>query len=121
MNPQVNSIYRVNYDERNWRMIIDTLNSYEHFGDIHVLNRAQLVDDLLALASTKRQSYELAFRLLEYLPRERELLPWNTAFEVLNKLGALLRDEMAIKFRVSYLRNHKDLESCTGSTKTHFK
>ncbi|EDW60256.1 aminopeptidase Ey [Drosophila virilis] len=100
LNPQVNSIYRVNYDERNWRMIIDTLNSDDHFRDIHVLNRAQLVDDLLALASTKHQSYELAFRMLEYLPRERELLPWNTAIEVLNKLGALFRDEMAMKFRL---------------------
>ncbi|XP_001995248.2 aminopeptidase N [Drosophila grimshawi] len=99
LNPQVNSIYRVNYDERNWQLIIQTLNSSEHSNDIHVLNRAQLMDDLMALAWTNQQSYDLALSMLEYLPREQELLPWNTILNLLNNHGELLRGDQSSIFR----------------------
>lgn len=101
LNPQVNSIFRVNYDERNWRMIIKTLNS-DQYDSIHILNRAQLLDDLLMLSSNREQSYDLAFAMLEYLPRESEPLPWNRVLGVLNNRGVLLRGEQERIFRVNY-------------------
>lgn len=100
LNPQVNSIYRVNYDEPNWRMIIKTLNSAD-YGSIHALNRAQLLDDLLMLAATRVQRYDLAFSMLEYLPREADFLPWNRAVALLKDRGQLLRGEQERIFRVS--------------------
>ncbi|KAH8298427.1 hypothetical protein KR044_002485, partial [Drosophila immigrans] len=99
LNPQVNTIYRVNYDQKNWRMIIQALNSTEHFGDIHVLNRAQLMDDLMALAWMNLQSYELAFSMLEYLPHEHHYVPWKRILEVLGKHGDLLREAQIPIFR----------------------
>lgn len=100
LNPQVNTIYRVNYDDRNWRLIIHTLNSTENFGGIHELNRAQLMDDLMALSWTDMQSYELALSLLEYLPNEHHHIPWKRILEVLNRHGDLLRGMQARIFRV---------------------
>lgn len=101
LNPQVTSIYRVNYDEPNWRLIIKTLNSPD-YASIHALNRAQLLDDLLMLAATRTQSYDLAFAMLEYLPHEAELLPWSRAVALLNDRGQLLRGEQERIFRVSH-------------------
>ncbi|XP_034476123.1 aminopeptidase N [Drosophila innubila] len=100
LNPQVNTIYRVNYDDRNWRLIINTLNSAENFGGVHELNRAQLMDDLMALAWKEMQSYELAFSLLEYLPLERHYIPWKRILDVLNRHGDLLSYGNANIFRM---------------------
>ncbi|ALC41344.1 CG3502 [Drosophila busckii] len=99
LNPQVSSIYRVNYDANNWRLLIKALKSSANFGGIHALNRAQLMDDLFALAATNAQSYELAFSLLEYLPRERELLPWSTVLALLESLQQLLPVEQSTQFK----------------------
>ncbi|KAH8355088.1 hypothetical protein KR093_005376 [Drosophila rubida] len=99
LNPQVSTIYRVNYDAHNWRLIIETLNSTAHVGDIHVLNRAQLMDDIMALAWLNVQSYELAFSMLEYLPHEPHVVPWKRILDVLGKHGDLLRDEQTPLFR----------------------
>ncbi|KAL7738423.1 hypothetical protein ACLKA6_006736 [Drosophila palustris] len=104
LNPQVTTIYRVNYDDRNWRLIIHTLNSTENFGGIHELNRAQLLDDLMVLAWKNMQSYELAFSLLEYLPREHHYLPWDRILQVLNRYGDLLRDENKQIFKVFMMK-----------------
>lgn len=105
LNPQVTTIHRVDYDERNWRMIIETLNSSEDYERIHVLNRAQLIDDLMALAGQDFRSYELAFSLLEYLPSESHPLPWTRALEVLNRQGNLLHGEKLEQFKVSRCSN----------------
>lgn len=101
LNPQVTTIYRVDYDERNWRMIIATLNSSQEYERIHVLNRAQLIDDLMALAGRDLHSYELAFSLMEYLAHESHPLPWIRALGVLQNQGNLLRGEELKSFQVS--------------------
>lgn len=46
---------------------------------IHVINRAQLVDDSLNLARGERLSYEKAFDLISYLSSETDYLPWQAA------------------------------------------
>ncbi|XP_039482324.1 aminopeptidase N [Drosophila santomea] len=99
LNPQVANIFRVNYDELNWRLVIESLKNDPHSGGIHKLNRAQLLDDLMALAAVRLQKYDKAFDLLEYLEKEQDFLPWQRAIGILNRLGALLRVEEAIKFK----------------------
>ncbi|XP_030386994.1 aminopeptidase N [Scaptodrosophila lebanonensis] len=100
LNPQVNSIYRVNYDEHNWRLIIETLNSASDFDRIHVLNRAQLLDDMMALAWKGPQSYKMAFNMLAYLPLERDLLPWQAATSSLGRIQDLLTIEQADIYKI---------------------
>jgi len=75
-----------------------------NFGGIHRLNRAQLLDDLLALAAVQIHTYDIAFDLLRYLEKERELGPWQRAVNILNKLGPLLDDEDEKQFKVSLLK-----------------
>ncbi|XP_030371519.1 aminopeptidase N-like [Scaptodrosophila lebanonensis] len=102
-NTQVTSLYKVNYDEQNWKLLIETLTNGE-FERIHVINRAQLINDALYLAWTGEQDYEIAMRLIEYLQREREYLPWKSAFENLKRVGRIVRQTPDFEFFKRYMR-----------------
>lgn len=89
-NKQQLGFYRVNYDFNNWHELFKILNS-DNFRQIHVLIRAQLVDDPLNLAADGYLSYEVAFRVLSYLSRETDYIPWRAAVPImLDKLHSLL-------------------------------
>ncbi|KAH8402277.1 hypothetical protein KR009_010972 [Drosophila setifemur] len=103
LNPQVTTIFRVNYDDRNWRLINESLQNDPNFGGIHQLNRAQIIDDVLALASVQIQNYDTAFDLLEYLKKETDYLPLERSVNILNRLGALLKGQEAADFQI-YMR-----------------
>jgi aminopeptidase N len=45
-NIQLAGLYKIKYDEQNYKLIVDTLNS-DDFDSIHVINRAQLIDDVI--------------------------------------------------------------------------
>lgn len=109
LNPQVSSIFRVNYDEHNWRLISQSLRNEPNFGGIHKMNRAQLVDDALALASARIRSYDWALDVLEYLRNETEFLPWRRSVKLLTDLGALLSGQDASDFKVRMLQDFLEL------------
>jgi len=96
-NTQLSTLYKVNYDAHNWKLLIETLTNGD-FERIHVINRAQLIDDALYLAWTGEQDYEIAMRLIEYLQREREYLPWKSAFENLKRVGRIVRQTPDFEF-----------------------
>ena len=84
-NKQQVGYYRVNYDLENWNNIIKLLNS-ENFNAIHVLNRAQLVDDALSFAQAGLIDQSLASSVLMYLKLETDYIPWEAATPHLNQL-----------------------------------
>uniref|UniRef100_A0A7G3AWD7 Aminopeptidase N n=1 Tax=Lutzomyia longipalpis TaxID=7200 RepID=A0A7G3AWD7_LUTLO len=86
-NVQQVGYYRVNYDTKSWELIIEALKLSNHDG-IHVINRAQIVDDLLALAQSDNVPYTTVFDMLQYLLDEQEYVPWRAAlthFEFISK------------------------------------
>ncbi|KAG5680753.1 hypothetical protein PVAND_010240 [Polypedilum vanderplanki] len=89
-NLQQLGYYRVNYDENNWRRIIEVLNS-DDYTKIHVLNRAQLVDDALTLAFDGVISYDIALGVVSYLARETDYMPWYPAVYAFDKLDYILK------------------------------
>ncbi|CAN7983602.1 unnamed protein product [Ixodes hexagonus] len=89
LNTKETNYYKVNYDKTNWLMIISQLESDHKV--IHEFNRAQLIDDSLDLARAGQLPYDLAFDVLEYLPKERGHVPWNTALANFQKLDPVLR------------------------------
>jgi aminopeptidase N len=88
-NKQQLGYYRVNYDLSNWQKIIKVLNS-ENFNQIHVLNRAQLIDDAMNFAADGYLSYSIAMNVLSYLNRETDYAPFKAAINNLEKLDSLL-------------------------------
>ncbi|KAH8382721.1 hypothetical protein KR009_004925 [Drosophila setifemur] len=89
-NTQLISLYKVNYDSQNWNLLIEALTKGD-FQSIHVINRAQLIDDALYLAWTGEQDYGLALRLIGYLQREKEYLPWKSVDENLRRVDRIIR------------------------------
>nr|CAD7397313.1 unnamed protein product [Timema poppensis] len=89
-NIQETGYYRVNYDAQNWRLITNQLNS-DQFDVIHVLNRAQLLDDSLNLARAGILDYATALDVTSYLYRETDYIPWYSAFNAFNFLNIRLR------------------------------
>lgn len=89
-NKQQLGYYRVNYDLNNWKNLINVLNS-EEFKKIHILNRAQLIDDAMVLApgGYLNINYDIFFGILSYLERETEYTPWYAASIFFNQLYSI--------------------------------
>lgn len=85
-NKQQLSYYRVDYDTANWNAIKALLHS-DNFNTIHVMNRAQLIDDTFALANAGyHNDFTLAFDIMGYLERETDFFPFYPAYRYLNNL-----------------------------------
>lgn len=74
--------YRVNYTEDNWLSLIKQLNDSPK--EVHVLNRAQLIDDSFSLAKAGLLNYRIPMGFTEYLKKEDDIIPWFSAMDSLN-------------------------------------
>ncbi|XP_055908825.1 membrane alanyl aminopeptidase-like [Eupeodes corollae] len=88
-NIQETGYYRVNYSTNAWHQIHHALSS-QNWDGIHELNRAQYVDDLLALSRSGQLQYELSMMCLSYLETETNYLPWTAAFNGFDFLAVRL-------------------------------
>lgn len=89
VNVQQVGYYKVNYDDRNWELIIDQLK--ENHTKIHVINRAQVMDDIFDLARAGMVNYSLALTATEYLRSETNYTPWYAAFNSFGFIDLMLR------------------------------
>ncbi|KAG5684937.1 hypothetical protein PVAND_014145 [Polypedilum vanderplanki] len=78
LNVQQTGFYRVNYEDENWNKIKSVLHSDDR-DKIHVLNRAQIVDDLFNLARGGDVEYKQAIDIIRYLKNETHYIPWLAA------------------------------------------
>lgn len=74
-NRQQTGFYRVLYDEKNYRMILDDFKSGK-IDRVHAFNRAQLIDDLGYFAQTGRLPYTLFFDFLKYVNNGTDANSW---------------------------------------------
>lgn len=94
--------YRVNYDNDNWRQLVLQLNTTHR--EIHVLNRAQLIDDSFNLARAGLLDYAIALDLSTYLNNEDDYIPWYAAMDCLSYVVERMRrsDQGYDYIKVSY-------------------
>ncbi|XP_072748197.1 putative aminopeptidase-2 [Anoplolepis gracilipes] len=85
-NVQSSGFYRVNYNYNGWQRIINVLNS-DKFNEIHVLNRAGIVDDLLNLGRARLVNYDTILSGITYLKQETNYLPFKAALNGLDYLN----------------------------------
>ncbi|XP_044260023.1 aminopeptidase N [Tribolium madens] len=84
VNVNQTGYYRVNYDQRNWNLIIQQLLKKNGHLVFDPKNRAQLLDDALHLASVGYLDYNIALNVTKYLKQEREYVPWKAALTSLD-------------------------------------
>ncbi|CAH1647271.1 unnamed protein product [Spodoptera littoralis] len=89
-NVQQTGFYRVNYDLQNWKLVIKVLKDPARFQEIHIINRAQLVDDAMNLALTGRLDYRTALDVTSYLAHERSYVPWKAGLSALGYIDTML-------------------------------
>lgn len=84
--------YRVNYEPAMWTELAKLLNTWREDGTntLSPLNRAHLLNDVIALADGEYLQYSTALEMLDYLPNERNLVPWSVATSQIKKLLALM-------------------------------
>ncbi|KAH6930553.1 hypothetical protein HPB50_014719 [Hyalomma asiaticum] len=90
LNLKAKGFYRVNYDKRNWMMLIEQLKK-DHTAIPHQ-NRAQILNDIYDLARSGALQMSLAFSASRYLTKEREFLPWKAVFNAWRSIEKLLSD-----------------------------
>jgi len=90
LNIKQTGYYRVNYDQANWDMLFAFLDNPATADLIHPLNRAQILDDSLALSNAGLLDYSTALSSTKYLHRETALGPWMAALTSLE----FIRDRM---------------------------
>lgn len=93
-NPDYLGIYRIKYDARNFRLIINQLLS-DHTR-IPTINRGALIDDTFALSRTSLVNATDAYELIRYLKDETEYVPWIAAFSAMRLQEDLLSGQEII-------------------------
>merc|ERR1719153_1277968 len=88
-NVQQTGYYRVNYDQQNWALLVEQL--LRNHTAIHVNNRAQIIDDAFNLARANLLDYETALSVTEYLHKEVDYVPWNSALSGLAYIDTMLK------------------------------
>lgn len=87
-NNRETGYYRVQYDKDNYKLIAEALNGDE-LSKIHIVTRAQLINDVYNFAETNRTSYEQYFDIIRYLKNETEYVPWAPTVAGLNTITRL--------------------------------
>ncbi|XP_067008196.2 aminopeptidase N [Anabrus simplex] len=105
-NIQETGYYRVNYDEDNWKLLQTALR--EETANIHLLNRAQLVDDALNLARAGYIPYATAFNITGYLAVEEDYIPWLSGLNGLSFLNRRLLGHKDYSYFQTFVLNLLD-------------
>lgn len=83
LNRQQTGYYRVQYDEKNYNLIMKELNDGDP-SKIHPINRAQIIDDIHELVLRERVSAKHLCHALNYLSKENAYAPWQAANKILD-------------------------------------
>ena len=83
--------YRVNYDDRNWQLLIKQL--HEDHTVIDSISRAQLIEDSFNLGRAEIINQTIFLEIIEYLVNETDPLPFMAAFKGLQYFDDMLSSE----------------------------
>ncbi|XP_077255618.1 aminopeptidase N-like isoform X2 [Temnothorax americanus] len=84
VNLQQTAYCRVYYDTTNMKKIIRYLNS-EEYTKIHVLNRAQIIDDAYAFLLEDQLDSSVFIDLITYYEQEKDYVAWRPMFRILKR------------------------------------
>ncbi|XP_012224152.2 thyrotropin-releasing hormone-degrading ectoenzyme-like isoform X2 [Linepithema humile] len=74
LNLQQAGYYRINYDLGNWQKLADYL--YENYTDIHVLNRAQIIDDAFYFLRQGQLNFLSFWNITKFLFKDADYVAW---------------------------------------------
>jgi aminopeptidase N len=84
----------------NWILISNYLNS-EEYKNIHILNRAQIIDDAYHLLMANQLELKIFLDLTEYLSQETDYIAWYPMIKALEYLSGFLPYKESQPLKVS--------------------
>nr|ADZ05468.1 aminopeptidase N4 [Cnaphalocrocis medinalis] len=90
LNIAQSGLYRVNYDDHNWEMIAAYLRNSNTRTNVHKMNRAQIVNDVLYFLRARKISTKRAFDIFEFLRIETDYYVWAGAIGQMNWIRSRL-------------------------------
>ena len=87
-NIKHSGFYRVNYDEDNWNLLTNQLNT-DH-SQIDELSRATLIDDAFNLAKGEVIKQIRFFDVIKHLEHETSHIPWTPARDGLSYINTMI-------------------------------
>ncbi|XP_077269183.1 aminopeptidase N-like isoform X2 [Temnothorax americanus] len=103
VNVQQTGYYRVNYDYNNWQKIIIYLNSTEYF-KIHVLNRAQIIDDAYYFLLNDKFEFYFFKALTSYLSRDTNYVAWYPMFKIMEEVSSFFPFPQSTEIKEHFLK-----------------
>ncbi|XP_061386743.1 aminopeptidase N-like [Musca vetustissima] len=101
LNKQSTGFYRINYDEQNWKMIVQGLIDSPY--RVHARNRAQLIHDAYRFSISNRLSHSILLDMLTYLSNEEEYAPWATSRAIFDTFNRFFIDDKEYEHFKQYL------------------
>ncbi|KAH8379861.1 hypothetical protein KR009_007687, partial [Drosophila setifemur] len=87
VNPEEIGPFPVNYDEPNWNMLSNYLNTEIGRENIPVHTRAKLLHDAWNIAYAGDLSFSVALDMTLFMKNERNHIVWNPVFTFLDQIG----------------------------------
>nr|XP_012228393.1 PREDICTED: aminopeptidase N-like isoform X1 [Linepithema humile]XP_012228394.1 PREDICTED: aminopeptidase N-like isoform X1 [Linepithema humile] len=106
VNLQETGYYRVYYDRTNWEQLGNYLKNKDHLS-IHVLNRAQIIDDICDMFKKGEIDWALFSFVTSYLSREKNYIPWVPMLNCLDDLSVYFSFPESKQFQM-YLASYFD-------------
>ncbi|XP_026825045.1 aminopeptidase N-like isoform X2 [Ooceraea biroi] len=89
VNLKQTGYYRVRYDYTSLKAITDYLK-HKEYEKIHVINRAQIIDDTYYFFMKGEVTYDMFAYLIYYLRQERDYVAWYPMFQIFRDLSRFL-------------------------------
>ncbi|XP_012225891.2 aminopeptidase N-like [Linepithema humile] len=104
VNLQKIGYYRVNYDTKNWLILAQYMNSTNYI-DIHVLNRAQIIDDAFYFLTHEQLDYVTFWKISAFLSQEMDYVVWYPMFKAFEYMTLIvaIKDANDVKKKMEKL------------------
>lgn len=105
--------YRVKYDFKSLSLISNYLNS-DKYEKIHVLNRAQIIDDTYYFLTRGEYTYDMFSNITNYLSQERDYVAWYPMFQIFRDMSSFLsfRESEPLQVSFDHLFRYKCQKEC---------
>lgn len=104
VNNGVIGLYRVNYHENNWNLLIKELTNRTS-NAISAVNKAQLIDDSFNLARNGELDIKIALDVLKNVKHETDFIPWTAAKNAFIYLENMLRGTVQHDWLEIFIQN----------------
>ncbi|XP_012221155.1 thyrotropin-releasing hormone-degrading ectoenzyme-like [Linepithema humile] len=113
LNIQQTGYYRVQYDLQNWHKLVRYLNS-EHYNKVHILNRAQMIDDAFYFFLQSQLNYEVFWNLTNVVHRDTNFVTWYPLIKAFEKMTCIFPFGFAFHTEYNALTQEKIKERIDG-------